>query len=32
MWVCVGMLVYYLTLQPIDDVAYKLSNLVELII
>ena len=31
-WVCVGKLVYHLTMQPIDDVAHKLSNLVELII
>ena len=23
---------YYLTMQPIDDVAYELSNIVELII
>ena len=31
-WVCVGKSVYFLTMQPIDDVAYELSNLVELII
>ena len=30
--VCVGKLVYYLTMQPIDAVAYELFNLVELII
>ena len=32
-WVlCVGNSVYYLVVQLIDDVTYKLSNLVELII
>ena len=31
-WVCVDNLVYYLAMQPIDDVAYKLSDLVKLII
>ena len=31
-WVYVGKLVYYLTMQPIDDVIFELSNLVELII
>ena len=31
-WVGVGKLIYYLTMQPIDDVVYKLSSLVELII
>ena len=32
MWICVGNLVYYLTMQLIDDGAYKLSNLVGIII
>ena len=31
-WVCVGNLVYYLAVQPLDDMVYKLSDLVELIV
>ena len=31
-WVCIGNLVYYLVVQPIGDVAYKLSDLVKSII
>ena len=30
--ICVGKLVYYLAMQPKDDVAYKLSDLVKLVI
>ena len=31
-WVCIGNLVYYLAVQPIDDMVYKLSDLVKLIV
>ena len=31
-WICVRKFVHDLTIRPIDDVAYELSNLVELII
>ena len=31
-WVCMGNLVYYLAVQPIDGVAYKLSDLAKLTI
>ena len=30
-WICVGKFVYNLTIQPIDNVAYEPSKLVELI-
>ena len=30
--VCIGNLVYYLAVQPRDDMAYKLSDLVKVII
>ena len=31
-WVCIGHLVYYLTVQLIGDVAYKLSDLVKAVV